>query len=140
MVKTFFYLLMLFTCPYLNYLQGQVLSSDQKKVLDATYTKEPVKIDGKLTEAQWHLSSIADSFKQIEPMQGTATKFPTIVRVLYDDKNLYVGAICNDSSGKKGVRATELKREFTNTSNYVYSFCIDEFNDKRHNMTIATNH
>jgi hypothetical protein len=139
MVKIIFSFLMIFPAPYRNYVQGQIRPSAKKKLLTATHIDHPLTIDGKLNEAQWYAFPEADSFIQIEPSQGMQARFPTVVKVLYDNKNLYIGATCYDSLGRKGVRATELKRDFTIANNDVFGFCIDAFNDKRNNMTFATN-
>src|SRR5437763_3799390 len=51
---------------------------------------EPIKIDGRLDEPAWSEAAIAADFRQQEPNEGTPASEKTEVRVLFDDKNLYV--------------------------------------------------
>jgi hypothetical protein len=52
---------------------------------------EPIKIDGKLDEVVWSQAEIAGEFRQQEPNEGTPATEKTEVRVLFDEKNLYIG-------------------------------------------------
>ena len=56
-----------------------------------------ITIDGELIEPSWQNAAIIDDFFRREPRQGGDIKYKTQVRFLYDDKNLYVSAICSDS-------------------------------------------
>ena len=75
-------------------------------------TTEAIKIDGELNELVWKDAEVIKDFFRREPRQGGAIKFKTEVRFLYDDKYLYIGAICYDSLGAKGVRIQDLRRDF----------------------------
>ena len=137
MVKMLFYLVCLF-CPLLLSAQ-QALENDRGKVLHAAGIASSLKIDGLLNEPEWAHADSASRFVQIDPYQGRPAVFSTSVRVLYNENYIYVGVVCYDSSGRKGVRVTELYRDFSISKNDVFSFCIDAFNDRRNNMTFAAN-
>jgi len=92
-----------------------------------------------LNDEEWTIADTAAHFVQIDPYQGSAAQFPTVVRILYNESHIYVGVVCYDSLGKKGIRVTELYRDFSISKNDVFSFCIDAFNDRRNNMTFAAN-
>ncbi|HEV8081699.1 MAG TPA: DUF5916 domain-containing protein [Chitinophagaceae bacterium] len=109
-----------------------------KKVMAKTITAK-ITVDGRLDEQDWKTCDTVAGFTQIEPNQGLPAAFKTVVKILYSETNLYIGATCYDSMGKKGIRVTELKRDFTISVNDVFAFAIDAFNDKRNNMTYATN-
>src|SRR6187399_1583559 len=81
-------------------------------ILKATEIHSSIKVDGLLNEAAWAANDSAAHFIQVEPYQGNATKFPTVLKVLYNETHLYVGVVCYDSSGRKGIRVTELYRDF----------------------------
>src|SRR5262249_5182469 len=63
----------------------------------AARTDQPITLDGKLDEAAWSSAPAFESFVQIFPTDGAAPSERTLVRVLYDDDNLYVGVECLDS-------------------------------------------
>jgi hypothetical protein len=91
----------------------EVPRPEQRSQLKAVRVTSSIKIDGSLNESAWNIPDSASGFAQIEPVQGNSAKFPTVVKVLYNENSLYVGAICYDSLGKKGVRVTELYRDFS---------------------------
>src|SRR5437867_3645658 len=58
---------------------------------------ERIKIDGRLDERAWAAVEAVTDFRQREPAEGAAASEKTEVRVLYDDKNLYIGIHAFDS-------------------------------------------
>ena len=87
----FFLLLLL---PGVINLNAQ--NPDQKKAGTAVRTASPPKLDGKLDEECWNNSNIFTGFRQYEPYSGEDSRAKTIVRLLYDDEGIYVGAINYD--------------------------------------------
>ncbi len=51
-------------------------------------------IDGRLDDAAWVTASASDTFTQHYPDEGAPPSERTVLLVLYDDKNLYVGVDC----------------------------------------------
>jgi hypothetical protein len=70
----------------------------KERRLEAERTATPMTIDGALDEATWRDAPIATGFLQSEPREGEAASEPTEVRVLHDDRYLYVGVQAHDSS------------------------------------------
>ncbi len=68
--------------------------ADARPHLRAVRTPKPPKVDGRLDDAVWRLAAVSDAFVQHYPDEGAAPSEHTEVRVLYDDKNLYVGIDC----------------------------------------------
>jgi len=62
--------------------------------ITATRTPQPPVIDGRLDDAVWAAAAPSGGFVQHFPDEGAPPSEPTTVRVLYDDKNLYVGIDC----------------------------------------------
>jgi hypothetical protein len=81
-------------------------------VVKATQTSEKITIDGNLSEAAWGNAPLINEFLTVEPQQNKMPFFKTEVRLLYDDKNLYIGSYCFDTLGKSGVRVAEILRDF----------------------------
>ncbi|HSS39406.1 MAG TPA: DUF5916 domain-containing protein, partial [Polyangia bacterium] len=50
--------------------------------------------DGRLDDPAWPTAAVSDSFTQHYPDEGARPTERTFVRVLYDDRNLYVGVDC----------------------------------------------
>jgi hypothetical protein len=74
------------------------VKAQEKKSLRTKRTEQTIKIDGNLDESDWLGANRADSFVMLEP--GTGIPEPenqkTIVRVLYDDEAIYIGAYLYD--------------------------------------------
>ncbi|UCF37745.1 MAG: carbohydrate binding family 9 domain-containing protein, partial [Acidobacteriota bacterium] len=98
-----------------------------------------IEIDGILDEAEWELVEPASDFTQNEPLQGRPSTERTEVRVLYDDKNLYIGAYCFDSEGSSGLISKELKRDFSPRDSDVFQVVLDTFNDNRNGFVFGVN-
>ncbi len=66
--------------------------------ITATRTPQPPVIDGRLDDAVWATAAPSGGFVQHFPDEGAPPSEPTTVRVLYDDKNLYVGIDCEQQN------------------------------------------
>ncbi|MDT0555284.1 DUF5916 domain-containing protein [Patiriisocius hiemis] len=55
---------------------------------------EPIKIDGVLDEATWDAVEWTTDYTQFEPDNGAAPTEQTKMKIVYDDKNLYVAFKC----------------------------------------------
>ncbi|MBW3563657.1 MAG: carbohydrate binding family 9 domain-containing protein [Acidobacteria bacterium] len=63
----------------------------------AVRTDETPRIDGELSERIWETAPAITDFVQQEPETGNAPTERTVVRFIYDDSALYVGASLRDS-------------------------------------------
>ncbi|WP_347924269.1 DUF5916 domain-containing protein [Pontimicrobium sp. SW4] len=104
----------------------------------ATKAKGVITIDGKLNETDWKNAPIISSFFKIEPVQSNNYRYKTEVKLLYDDKNLYVGAFCKDSLGLKGIRVQDLRRDFAFGENDIFAIQIDAQNTKQYAVSFQT--
>ena len=75
-----------------------------KKELEALRTSEKPKIDGILSESCWQEARAATGLVQYEPYNGAAPTFQTIVKVVYNDNSIYIGAIMYDDEPDKIMR------------------------------------
>jgi hypothetical protein len=71
--------------------------------IGAKKIESQITIDGKLDEKDWGLATPASDFVQLEPKEGKPATEKTKVRVLYDEKNIYIGISCFDQSPEKIV-------------------------------------
>jgi hypothetical protein len=70
-----------------------------------------ITIDGKLDEPAWAKATPITDFHQQNPNEGAAPAQRTEVRVLYDERALYIGARMYDSLGTRGIRAPLARRD-----------------------------
>ena len=104
----------------------------------AIRTEEAIKVDGKLLESVWQKAPLVDDFFRMEPRQGGKYQHKTEVRLLFDEKNLYVGVFCKDSLGKKGVRVQDLRRDFLYGENDIFYLQLDPQNLKQYCVSFQT--
>lgn len=99
---------------------------------------EKINLDGRLDEADWQRAQTTSDFFRTEPRQGGAYKYKTYVKILFDEKNLYVGFFAEDSLGRKGIRAQDLRRDFRWGENDIVSIQLDAQNTKQYCVSFQT--
>jgi hypothetical protein len=101
----------------------------EKRVLTALRINEPIKIDGLLNESSWEKAMPADDFYQYEPFNGSFPSEKSVVRVLYDDNAIYVGATLYDLEANKIYRELGKRDNSDNLKSDAFSFLISPYND-----------
>ncbi len=66
---------------------------------EAVHLDGAITVDGRLDEAAWGRAIPATGLRQYNPDEGAAATYPTEVRVLYDDRALYIGARMTQPGG-----------------------------------------
>ena len=111
---------------------------DSPAEIHAVKTTGSMSIDGRLDEADWDRAVPATDFFKREPRQGGSIRYTTEVRFLYDEKYLYIGAFCADSTGSRGVRVQDLRRDFSWGENDLFGIALDPQNLKRYAQAFQT--
>ena len=97
-----------------------------------------ITLDGVLNEADWLSADAAKDFQQTFPFDSSLAETRTEVTVTYDDKNLYVGAVCHDQiEGKYVIQS--LKRDFSFPVSDAFAIFIDPFNDGANGFSFSVN-
>src|SRR5262245_19009602 len=96
----------------------------------AMATTENIRLDGKLLEASWAKASAAHSFTQVEPYQENKANDSTVVKLLYDDRYIYISAFCRDTLGAKSLKAPDLMRDFNWRAHDTFAIVFDGFCDQ----------
>ncbi|MGH9387860.1 MAG: carbohydrate binding family 9 domain-containing protein, partial [Vicinamibacterales bacterium] len=91
-----------------------------------------------MDDAVWASAPVVAGFKQREPDEGADSSEPTLVRVIYDQTNLYVGAELRDSMATD-IRASELRRDNTLESDDTFSVLLDTYHDHRNAFVFRVN-
>ena len=101
----------------------------------------PITIDGRLDEAAWFEAQPMDHFVQSVPEAGYPATEPTAVRILYDDKMLYIGAMCYESHPERLVSKT-LEWDLPGISTHeidALNVYLDTFLDRRNAFMFIVN-
>ncbi len=113
------------TCFFLN-------AKAQEKAVRGfvpTYTNEEIRIDGILDESIWEYVQLDGHFQQHFPFDSVRAKSRTDVFFTYDDKNLYIAAVCYEAQQGKYI-VESLRRDFDTRTTDNFQVIIDPFNDK----------
>lgn len=106
-----------------------IYSQISKKELIAVRINEAPKIDGILDEPVWKKGNVGSDFVMYDP--GNGDKEPedqkTHVKVLYDDKGIYIGAYMYDNSPDKILKQLTDRDNFGNSD--VFGITINSNND-----------
>lgn len=98
----------------------------------------PITIDGRLDEPDWSAAIPLTTFYQAQPQLGHPASERTDVRVLYDDRALYLACICYDSQ-PNNLTVTTLNRDFPPGDNDAIAFVFDPNLDRRNGFVISVN-
>ena len=124
------------TCLFLLIIQFSLFA--QNKTIYATRINTPPLIDGILSDSVWALAKPISDFVQQDPVAGEKATFKTVVRMLYDNNNLYVSFMCYDSDPDK-IIARALKLDGAWGADDNISLFFDTFNDDRNAYWFGTN-
>lgn len=109
----------------------------QKKEIHVKFIEKKIKIDGVLDELIWKEAIPAKDFWQYFPTDSMLSEQQTEIRMLYDNKYLYVG-IKVFSKGNDYV-VPSLRRDFRARGNDNISLMFDTFNDGLNAFLFGTN-
>ena len=104
----------------------------------ASHVNEEIKIDGRLDEPAWSHADAATDFRMEEPTEGAPASERTEVRVLFDDKNLYVGIHAYDSEPAR-INSRELVRDASFSNDDKVEILLDTYHDRRNAFRFAVN-
>jgi hypothetical protein len=111
----------------------------QPPAVEAVRTQTPPVVDGILDDAVWENALIIDDFTMQVPDEGVPASERTVVRILYDSDNLYLGIRLYDSQPEK-VRASALSRDsFDTASGEQIAWAIDSSDSGRDGFWFSTN-
>ena len=88
-----------------------------------------INLDGRIDEAVWAAATPITDFTQQEPVEGAEPSERTEVRVVFDEDNLYIGAIIYDDP--EGVMAFQRQRDARLSTDDRFMWILDTFLDGR---------
>ncbi len=100
------------------------------------FTNEKITLDGNLNEAIWQTATIYDGFWRNAPNDTAFATTHTEVRVTFDNKNIYVAAVCYDNLKGNYVQQT-LKRDFSITNTDCFAVSLDPTGDHQNGFSFS---
>jgi hypothetical protein len=96
-----------------------------------------ITLDGRLTEPDWEEAQPLGEIRQREPHPGEKASERTEVKLLFDERNFYVGVLCFDSEPGR-IIATQMARDSDLSMDDKIEIVIDPFHDHRNGFYFAT--
>ena len=124
-------LLILLSVPISNIFSSrdtlQIKNNDA--ILIAEKLNSPIEIDGELNEPFWNNGNGFENFFQRDPNEGAVASERTIIKLVYDEKYLYLGAVMYDSSPDSIMARLTRRDQWVDSDNIM--LCLDPYKDKR---------
>ncbi|MCH7990783.1 MAG: hypothetical protein IIC35_00010 [Gemmatimonadetes bacterium] len=100
---------------------------------------ERLDIDGSLDDAAWARTRPSEEvWIQTLPDAGMPASEHTTIRVLYDDENLYIGAVMYDSDPYNLI-VPGLEQDFDTPNSDMFAFGLDTYHDRRNGFVFVVN-
>ena len=77
--------------------QAEVILPDRSIAAARIDVDEAPTIDGDLSDLSWTSAAVLDDFRQVQPDTGAPATERTVLRIMYDENNLYFGIYAYDS-------------------------------------------
>lgn len=106
-------------------------------IAQAVRTDSPPVIDGMLDEEIWVGAPVIAGFTQQEPLEGAPASETTEVRILYDDRAIYIGAWLHDSEASHIVEG-EHRRDSNLSVSDAFVIVFDTFQDEQNGFVFGT--
>jgi hypothetical protein len=106
-------------------------------VATASKATTPPVLDGKVDDEAWATAQSIDAFLEYDPNQGADPRFKTDVRVVHDDKYLYVLARMYDPAPDSIISL--LSRRDVRTQSEQLKLMIDSYHDRRTGFEFIVN-
>lgn len=98
----------------------------------------PVRVDGRLDEEAWKSAAVIPDLAQQSPQPGGAHPFTTEVRLLADDRTLYVGFRCRDPDPSR-IAVHTMLRDGDMQGDDSVALLFDTFGDDRNGYLFRVN-
>ena len=116
----------------------QTASGRPSLALTRIAESEAPEINADLSDAAWAKAAVIDDFVQIEPVNGAPVSERTVVRIMYDNNNLYIGVYCYDRDPDK-IIANVKARDGGQLKDDFIRFNLDPTKTRRDAYTFEMN-
>lgn len=101
-------------------------------------TAEAPNIDGDVSDAVWAKAPAIDEFYQLEPKEGSPASERTVVRILYDENNLYFSIYAYDRE-PQAITASVKSRDGNLSKDDLFRIYIDPYMTRRDGYVFEVN-
>ena len=108
----------------------EIIANEKRVVITKKISTGKIELDGFLDEPEWKMVSPAKDFIQRDPIEGAPSTEKTEVYVIYDEDNLYIGAMLFDSN-PDGILAYQKRRDQSLRTDDRFMWILDTFLDGR---------
>lgn len=115
---------------------AQQIPLDSIRTITIRKTALPIQIDGDLSDEAWQYAETAAYFCQSFPYDTSLSITCTEAKILFDDKGIYVAAICKDTFPQPFV-VQSLKRDFSITNNDAFVVSFDPLRDQTNGFSFG---
>jgi hypothetical protein len=121
----------LVSCVFIPYALSRPLKNlpSEKRMVKAYRINQSIRIDGVLNEKEWLEAQPADDFYQYEPFNGSYPSERSVVKVLYDDNAIYIGALLYDDEPENIYRELGKRDDSDRLKSDAFSILISPYND-----------
>ena len=123
---------------FVTILPGFPAAAFSSVVIHATAAAEPPEVDGIVGSSEWSAAVPISGFIQQQPDESAPSTETTVVRVLFDERNLYLGIVCFDGEPDRIV-VTQSRRDGDLTDSDSVQIVLDTFNDDQNAFLFGTN-
>ena len=114
-------------CLAFVFISYALLGQDNYKSFTVKYIDETITPDGVLDEPIWFAAESAHDFWEYFPVDSIQAVKQTDIKMLYDDKNLYIGITVYTAG--KDYAVESLRRDFRAGNSDNITLLFDTFND-----------
>lgn len=125
-----FFLLFAFVAHFLSVFPALAQEGRPSLQAVAIPPEASLSFDGRLDESFWQEVEGSDAFTQQEPREGAIPTERTVLRVVYDQNNLYIGAMLFDSN-PEGILSFQRQRDASLSTDDRFMWILDTYNDGR---------
>ena len=117
---------------------SKILLFAQGPQMNISFTQEAIQVDGILDEVAWQNAPATSNFQQHFPNNGAIADQQTEVKMLFDQRFLYIAAYCKQNSEQSFV-VQSLKRDFELSENDAFEIYLDAFSDANSGLVFGVN-
>ncbi len=119
-------------------LMNIVLIYGQTLTVYSLNENQRILIDGRLDEAAWTRADSIDRLTMVEPEENRPAGQRTVVRVLADSRNIYVGVQCYDDQPSRIISYSKIRDDNMSSEDRI-KFVFDTYLDQRSGYVFAIN-
>ena len=111
-------------------LYSQPIETYKKSLEAIKINPGMITLDGKLDESFWSNIPGIEDFLMQEPIEGGEPSEKTVIKVAYDEKFLYIGAVLYDSN-PEGIKSFKMRKDSPLNTDDRFMLILDTYLDGR---------